>query len=120
MKKLLMLLLMVFGVNSSTYASDWTEADTVRQGVVLTTFALDYAQTKDIKNHPGMYETNSLMGAHPSDARIRNYFVAASVVHTAIMYNVRPEWRRNLQYATIALEVAVILRNKRIGLHYQF
>jgi hypothetical protein len=121
MKKLLLLLLSLV-VSTTVLASDddWTKEDTARQAVVLTTFALDYAQTRDIKNHDWAHETNPLLGRHPSDNRVRNYFIGATLLHTVVAYNLRPEWRRTFQYTTIALEVAVIIRNKRIGLHYQF
>lgn len=101
-------------------ASDWTEADANRQRLVLGTLYVDYKQTKDIKNHKGMYETNPLLGRHPSDVRIRNYFLLAGVGHTALVYNMRPDMRRKVQYATIALQLAVILHNKQIGLNYEF
>lgn len=101
-------------------ASDWSEGDSIRQKIVLTTFYVDYLQTKDIKNHPGMYETNPILGAHPSNRRIGGYFVLAAASHSYIAYNLRPEWRRPFQYATIALQVAVILHNKKIGLNYEF
>lgn len=101
-------------------AGDWTSADTARQGVVLTTFALDYGQTKDIKNHSNLHETNRLMGQHPGDARVRNYFIAAGAAHSVIAYNLPPEWRRSFQYSTIALELLVIAHNRQIGLHYEF
>jgi hypothetical protein len=101
-------------------ASEWTSSDSVRQRIVLTTFYADYLQTKDIKNHPGMYERNPILGAHPSNRRIGGYFVLAAASHSYIAYRMNPEMRRNFQYATIALQVAVILHNKRIGLNYEF
>ncbi len=119
MKKLL-LFTTLLALCSGAHASDWTTADTNRQAVVLTTFAADYAQTRDIKNHDWAYETNPLLGKHPSDNRIRNYFVGSAIIHTAVMYHLPPEWRKKAQYATIALQVAVIIRNKRMGLHFQF
>lgn len=101
-------------------ASDWTESDSNRQRAVLTSFYLDYAQTMDIKNHAGYYESNPFLGRNPSDVRIRNYFITAGALHTYAAYNMKPEMRRNFQYATIALQVAVILHNKKIGLRYEF
>lgn len=101
-------------------AGDWTDKDTVTQAVVLSTFALDYMQTKDIKNHSDLRETNVFLGNHPSDARVRNYFVAASILHTAIAYKLPPEWRRTFQYTTIALQVVTVIKNKRLGLNFEF
>jgi hypothetical protein len=80
----------------------------------------DYAQTRDIKNHQGFYETNPLLGRNPSDSRIRNYFISSALIHTGIAYNMKPAMRKDFQYATIALQVAVILHNKKIGLRYEF
>jgi hypothetical protein len=101
-------------------AGDWTDKDTAVQAVVLSTFAVDYMQTKDIKNHKWAYETNPIMGKHPSDVRIRNYFISAAVIHTAIAYKLPPEWRKPFQYATIAVQVVTIIKNKRMGLNYEF
>lgn len=104
----------------ASQASDWSQNDSIRQKIVLTSFYVDYLQTKDIKNHPGMYETNPILGAHPSNRRIASYFILAAAGHSILAYNMKPEMRRNFQYATIALQIAVILHNKRIGLNYEF
>jgi hypothetical protein len=117
-KKLLVPILLTFPCIS--LANDWTKNDTIRQAAVLGTFYLDQAQTKDIKNHPWAHETNPLLGRHPSDRRIRNYFVSASVIHTAIAYKLPPEYRRGFQYTTLALQLAVIAHNKKIGLRFEF
>jgi hypothetical protein len=101
-------------------ANDWTTNDTIRQAAVLGTFYLDQAQTKDIKNHPWAHETNPLLGRSPSDPRIRNYFLSAGLIHTAIAYKLPPEYRRGFQYTTLALQLAVIAHNKKIGLRFEF
>jgi len=101
---------------SQASANDWSTADTVRQAAVLATFAVDYKQTSDIKNHPGMYETNPLLGPHPSQRTIRAYFITAALVHTGVMALLPPDTRAAVQYGTIVLQVAVIGHNKYIGL----
>ena len=81
---------------------------------------IDYWQTRDIKNHPGYYETNPLLGKHPSDARIRNYFIGATVAHAAITYALPEKYRPAWQWGTIGVEAAVVLHNKGIGLKIAF
>jgi hypothetical protein len=84
------------------------------------TLLLDYAQTKDIKNHPGHYETNPILGRHPHDDRIAAYFLVAGLGHYAVTKALPPEWRPAWQYGWIALEVFTILRNQRVGVNFEF
>lgn len=80
----------------------------------------DYAQTRDIKNRPGMRELNPLLGDHPGDARVRNYFAATLAAHWAITYALSPKYRPYWQGVTIAIEVGVVARNYNIGLRVAF
>ena len=54
---------------------------------------VDYGQTRDIRNHPDRYETNRLLGPHPSDVRIRNYFLTAAVVHPVVTHLLPEQYR---------------------------
>lgn len=81
---------------------------------------MDYKQTLDIKNHPGYSEINPLLGAHPSDARVRNYFIGATVAYGAVSYLLPPEYRSAFQWGAIGLETAVVLHNHGIGLRMTF
>ena len=47
-----------------------TRADLAREAIFAAEVLVDYRQTLDIKNHPGVYELNPIMGRHPSDDRI--------------------------------------------------
>ena len=92
-------------------------------GLELTFAALmlvDYKQTMDIKNRPGYYEVNPLLGRRPSDARIRNYFIGATVAHAAITYALPEKYRPVWQWGTIAVEGVVLLHNRSIGLRVTF
>jgi hypothetical protein len=81
---------------------------------------LDHAQTRDIKNHPGYQETNPLLGSHPSDTRIRNYFLAAGVAHLAVTHLLPPRHRHHWQGATLAIQAGYVAHNYRIGLRLDF
>lgn len=108
-------------VCASASADDWTPQDTTRELAFVGVLTLDYAQTRDIKNHDWAYEKNPLLGKHPSDTRIRNYFVGAAAAHYLIAKELPAGWpRKSWQYGWIALEVAQVVKNKRLGLHFQF
>ncbi|QHJ82198.1 MAG: hypothetical protein [Bacteriophage sp.] len=100
---------------------DWTAQDIALEVALAATLVIDHNQTRQIKNHPGLREANPLLGDNPSDSRIRNYFVGAMVTHVVIA-NALPNGnlRTAFQAGTIAFEVAVVGRNKRMGLRIKF
>lgn len=97
-----------------------TPAQIAGTGVIMATYLADYAQTRDIKNHPNMYETNIFMGKHPSDARVRNYFAAAALTTAAIVYVLPSEYRKYFIGGVILVELNVISNNKSAGIHMKF
>lgn len=99
---------------------DLSEKEIRNELIFAGTLLVDYNQTLDIKNHPGMYETNPILGQHPSDARIRNYFLLAGLGHYAVTKALPSEYRPYWQYGWIALEVLTILHNQQIGLKVNF
>lgn len=96
-------------------SSEWQ-----REGAFLALGLIDYGQTRDIKNHAGMYETNPLLGRNPSDARIRNYFLASGVAHLGITYLLPRQYRSAWQWGTMAIELGVVAHNYSIGLRMAF
>lgn len=104
----------------AAYFEPLTGIEIKRQIVVETTLYLDYLQTVDIKNHPGMFEKNVILGLHPKDNRVTAYFILAGVGHYAVTRALPTEYRAAWQYSWIALEAATILHNKKIGLHFNF
>lgn len=101
-------------------ANDWTTQDTYREAIVYIALALDATQTLDIKRHQGMYETNPLLGKHPTDRKIIGYFLGVAAAHTGIAAILPTPYREYFQNGTIALELMVIGNNKRIGLSARF
>lgn len=80
----------------------------------------DYRQTLDIKNHPGLHETNPLLGRNPSDAKVRNYFVGTSVATLALLYVMPSEYRKYVIAGGLLMEISVTSKNKRLGLRGTF
>jgi hypothetical protein len=120
-----------------------SKKDWALEGAFIAALLLDYGQTKDIKNYqtcsggdsifvlPGhtpkpvscssdYYETNPLLGSNPSDARIRNYFLAAGLAHIGITYLLPKEYRPYWQWGTLILELGYVAHNHQIGLKVDF
>jgi len=101
-------------------AGDLSPIEQKREWLVYTTLALDAAQTLDIKNHPNLYETNPLLGRHPSDTKIVAYFIGAGFGHNAITKKLPTEYRAAWQYGWAALEIGTIIRNRKLNLRFNF
>jgi hypothetical protein len=101
-------------------ASELTPLEEKRELLVYSTLLLDAAQTLDIKNHPDLYETNPLLGRHPSDGKIAAYFIGAGFAHNAITKKLPTEYRAAWQYGWAALEIVTIVRNRQLNLRFNF
>jgi hypothetical protein len=101
-------------------SSPWTpkqRAAEISFGVLL---AADCLQTLDIRHHPGMYETNPVMGRHPSDLETVGYFAAAGLLQFWLTDSL-PPWGRNLTLGVSnGLEAGVVAHNFSIGLKLKF
>jgi len=118
MKKLLILL---FLVASTAQAGTLSNADIQREVFFDGLMVLDYAQTKDIKHYPTTaHERNKLLGEHPSDAAIRNYFLVTAAGHYLVTKTLPAAWRPAWQYGFILLEAVTVYKNKRIGLQFSY
>ncbi len=81
---------------------------------------VDYRQTRRITAQPEKYfETNALLGKHPSLPRVKNYFLGAAVGHLVVS-ELLPygPYRTAWQAATLVIEANTIAINVNIGLHF--
>ena len=122
-----MILLMANFANASV--STWDNTDTALQCVNGALFVADTLQTLDIKNHKGMYETNPILGKHPSDANVIGYFIGTFAIHTGVSYYLpdllfEPKtaslFRKGIITLSIGVESAVIYNNYQIGVRIKF
>lgn len=116
--KTLLLLLACLTLNAQ--ADELSRDDILGTAAVLTTFAIDYRQTLDIKNHPGMYETNPILGKNPTDRQVKQYFVGASLVTLAAVYLMPAEYRKYFIGGALVMQIYTVGNNKRLGLRATF
>lgn len=120
MKRLILMLIIVC-IPSITFAVDeWTTHDTLYQIATLTTFAVDWAQTKEITRNPDYWELNKILGEHPSQNAVDCYFVGVALFHTGVSYLLPRPYRRYFQLLTIGFQSHAIYRNYSIGIRINF
>jgi len=106
----------------SAAPSDWTASDTKRQLIASGLLGADWAQTRTIAKNPHQYyETNKILGRHPSVGLVNNYFATSMLTNILLANSLPPEYRKLLHYGTIGLEAFEVGRNKlRFGIGMTF
>lgn len=105
----------------SCRAEDMAPADWYRQAALTGLLKTDYEQTMEAYDKRWTYtERNGIINQHYNPVGIRNYFLVVGVGHAVVTRALPANWRPAWQYGAIALEVAIIVRNKRAGLHFTF
>lgn len=103
----------------SLFGGDWTRIDSIREGVVLGTLLVDWAQTRQIQAHPDRWhEVNPLIGSQTG--QVNRYFIAGALVHMGVAYMLHPKARKVFQYVTIGMEGGCIAKNYSIGVRFSF
>ena len=98
----------------------WTVQQITLEAITQTTLFVDYKQTLDIKRHQGLYESNPILGMHPSDARVRNYFLVSSILSLGIAHLLEGSSRTAFMTGEMSFELAVVKRNVGLGLTVRF
>jgi hypothetical protein len=98
----------------------WTTQQIVLESVTQAALFVDYKQTLDIKRHQGFSETNPILGLHPSDTRVRAYFLASSILSLGIAQLLQGSSRTAFMTGEMSFELAVVKRNVGLGLTVRF
>jgi hypothetical protein len=114
-------LVLVLSLPVSAQAFDvWSEADKHRQGIFNVALALDWRQTLQIIKDPNRYETNVILGKHPSDSKVNTYFALSMIGHAAVTHVLPSKWRPYWQYTWIVIETDAVIHNARVGIRLNF
>ena len=97
------------------HAEQWTKADTRREIAFQLVNALDALQTDQIRARDDLVEVGPIaraaMGPEPSRSDVAVYFATRAVTHYFISRAIPSSWRRYWQYATVANQGYVVVRN---------
>ena len=83
--------------------------------------SMDWSQTQQIAAHPQeYYETNFILGRHPSLNTVNIYFPSAMALHALVAYALPKPWREVWQTMWIGVETYTVYTNASIGLRIKF
>jgi hypothetical protein len=78
--------------------------------------AADMLTTADIHNHARLYETNPILGRHPSEARIAIYGATSALAHAGVTLLLPRRFVEAWEALSIGVEVGYVAHNYHLGL----
>ena len=102
------------------YAEPLTHSD--KQGIFIFNIlqGIDMFQTLEIANNDNYYETNPILGRHPSELQVLTYFVARGLAHYETTKMVPAKYRKFWHAYHIIYNYDVIRDNHEIGIRIGF
>lgn len=114
--------MLLLGCASTARAGEWTRADTVFELGLVALSITDYSQTSwFLANRPHAYETNPLLGRHPSRVKVATFGALGLTAHFLVARTLPQPYRRLWQYVGIGVELDAVTSNARtFGFHLAF
>ena len=101
--------------------SPWSKKNTILEITQQSILLIDLNQTLQIIDDPRRYETNVVLGEHPSKDQVIGYFVLSGLIHAGISYVLPEPLRTGWQTSTIIVTLPCVIHNKfTIGLGIKF
>lgn len=85
-----------------------------------TLIVIDMGQTLDIRNHPGVEESNPILGREPSRGRVFALFGTRLALNTLAHWLLPDRWANGLSMVNIAVGIPVVANNASLGLSVAF
>lgn len=114
MKKIFFALIAAFTIQAPGQAQtiEWTNKHKSLLATAVTLHTLDWGQTKTIALNPDKYyETNPILGRHPSIGKVNTYFAVTALIVPTLAHFL-PEWRSEILLVWVGVEAAVTSRNR--------
>ena len=125
MKKLILIFLLTFTSASAIdlqkyYKEDLTEVDKANIVLFNVLQGIDMLQTLEIANNDKYYETNKILGKHPSEAEVVTYFIARGLAHYQATRMIPQRYRNFFHGYNIVYNYNVIRDNHQLGIRIDF
>ena len=125
MKKLILIFLLTFTSASAIdlqkyYKEDLTEVDKANIVLFNVLQGIDMLQTLEIANNDKYYETNKILGKHPSEAEVVTYFTARGLAHYQATRMIPQRYRNFFHGYNIVYNYNVIRDNHQLGIRIDF
>ena len=125
MKKLILVFLLTFTSASAIdlqkyYKEDLTEVDKANIVLFNVLQGIDMLQTLEIANNDAYYETNPILGKHPSEAEVVTYFIARGFAHYQATRMIPQRYRNLFHGYNVFYNYNVIRDNHQLGIRIDF
>ncbi len=109
-------------LGSTARASEWTRTDSAFELGLVALSVTDFGQTSwFLSNRPYSYETNPLLGRHPSRSKVATFGVVGLGSHFLVALALPQPYRRLWQLVAIGVETDAVTSNARtFGFHVTF
>jgi len=120
-KKLAVLLMLLFSIHAQAQTREWTDEEKAWGAITGTLLLADWSTSQNMSHryNEGYYERNLILGRHPSSNAISLHFLVATPL-IFLAADQFPEYRKTILQATSLVELIVVSNNLRLGLHFQF
>jgi hypothetical protein len=125
MKKILIILFLLCSNANALdlqkyYKEDLTEIDKANIVLFNVLQGIDMLQTLEIANNDKYYETNKILGKHPSEAEVVTYFIARGLVHYQATRMIPQRYRNFFHGYNVVYNYNVIRDNHQLGIRIDF
>ena len=125
MKKLILIFLLTFTSAIAIdlqkyYKEDLTEVDKANIVLFNVLQGIDMLQTLEIANNDAYYETNPILGKHPSEAEVVTYFIARGFAHYQATRMIPQRYRNLFHGYNVFYNYNVIRDNHQLGIRIDF
>ena len=102
------------------YKEDLTEVDKANIVLFNVLQGIDMLQTLEIANNDDYYETNPILGKHPSEAHVVAYFIARGIAHYHLTNIVPAKYRNFFHGYNIIYNYNTVKDNHELGIRIGF
>lgn len=121
MKITVLFIVLLFNCSMAQASDTWTKRQMVLQGMTSFSYIIDWGQTLDIVANPDeYYETNPILGKHPSKNDVHLYFTSLIASHLLITHLLPTKYREPWLSGTLMVSVGYINNNYSLGLRINF
>jgi len=86
MKYILIFLIIILLFTACASPRPWTKPEKVAAGYFILGHSADALSTEKMLDNPNNYETNPILGEHPSDAEVITYFSLTAIAALTISH----------------------------------
>ena len=113
--------LLLFCATPALADKPWDSVDKSLGAAVLVLHVADWAQTRYIAENPDrFYETNPLLGKHPSKAQVDRFFVLTGVAGYFLADWLEGDGRKFFLGGVAMAKLGVVIHNDSIGIKMEF